>query len=181
MPYSDGNNSSDNNDFSRALCERIQKLDFGEFQRGVFLWLGASGFRHMLSLGRHHRRGRKSSGGADFIVVPPSLLSGSVAVQIRHWKTPIQKRAVDELRGFMLRNGTSSGLIVASAPFMACCHRAASEFPGRPIRLVSVADLAKSMTELGLGVTDNDGHPRIDEAFFRTINSVRFASAPMQE
>jgi hypothetical protein len=170
-------NSSRNGNSSSGfspLTERIQKLPFPSFQQCVFIWLGACGYTHVGSLGRFHRRGRRPFGGADFLVKTP-LTGCRVAVQVRHWRTPVQRWAVDELRGFMLRFGIPSGMIVTNSKFSNRAIQSAAEYPGRPIRLVSGAELAESMEALELG-TIRFLHLRIpDERFFRSLSRLQFA------
>jgi hypothetical protein len=180
-------NSSRNGNSSSGLsplAERIQKLPFPSFQQCVFIWLGACGYTHVGSLGRFHRRGRRPFGGADFLVKAP-MTGCRVAVQVRHWRTPVQRWAVDELRGFMLRFGIPSGMIVSNSKFSPRAIQTAAEYPGRPIRLVSGAELAESMEELELG-TMRFLHLRIpDESFFRSLSRLQFArmirEAPAQK
>jgi len=176
--HSDGYSYS-NSGFTE-LVQKLANLEFREFQQLVFLWLGAKGFRHMRSLDRRHRRGRRRNPGADFLVAPPGLLPQTMAVQIRHWKTPVQKRAIDELRGYMLRNGVPSGMVVSTSKFLPSAIVASKEFPGRPIYLVSPGQLAKSMLSLGLGVKNLAGQTVTDEAFFRSLRHLAFASMLMQ-
>jgi hypothetical protein len=166
-------NGNSNSGFS-PLGERIQKLPFPSFQQCAFIWLGACGYTHVGSLGRFHRRGRRPFGGADFLVKTP-MTGCRVAVQVRHWRTPVQRWAVDELRGFMLRFGIPSGMIVTNSKFSLRAIQTAAEYPGRPIRLVSGAELAESMEELELG-TMRFLHLRIpNESFFRSLSRLQFA------
>jgi hypothetical protein len=170
-------NSSRNGNSSSGLsplAEKIQKLPFPPFQQCVFIWLGACGYTYVGSLGRFHHRGRRPFGGADFLVKTP-VTGCRVAVQVRHWRTPVQRWAVDELRGFMLRFGIPSGMIVTNSNFSPRAIQTAAEYPGRPIRLVSRAELAESMKELELG-TIRFLHLRIpDESFFRSLGRLQFA------
>jgi len=156
----------------RGLRMKLEHLSFAEFQRCVWLWLGASGYRHMLSLGRHHRRGRRAFSGPDFLVRVGVDSSIVIAVQVRHWKSPISRRAVDELRGYLLRYNIPSGMIVSSSLCSQAARDAVSEFQGRPIRLVGVDRLASSMLAMDLGVKDWPFDQTIDEAFFRMLRAV---------
>jgi len=171
--------NSDRNSSSAfiGLIDKIQQLPFEPFQQLVFLWLGARGFEHVLSTGRHHRRGRRSTSGVDFIATLPGTRVFA-AIQIRHWRNPIQKRAVDELRGLLVRSGITTGVIVSNSKFSKKALESATEYRGRPVQLVGADDLAGSMVELGLGV----GRGRvieIDQSFFRTLNKLHFASSPV--
>ncbi|HVT12609.1 MAG TPA: restriction endonuclease [Fimbriimonadaceae bacterium] len=161
----------------RALTGRVRNLSFVSFQNCVLLWLGAKGYRDICVLKRSAARGRRRVGGADFVAESPHCPSVKVAIQLRHWRTPIQRRAVDELWGFMLRQGIPQGLIVTNSFFYPRAIAAALEFPGRPIRLVSVSGLAGSMAALGLGVDGPSDHPAISESFFRTLDRLRLASS----
>ncbi|MBI5707280.1 MAG: restriction endonuclease [Armatimonadetes bacterium] len=154
---------------------KMQSLSFRPFQICVLLWLGAKGFGNIRPLGRHHQKGRRSRGGADFLAKVPGSNVG-VAIQIRHWKTPVQRRAVDELWGFMLRNGVPSGLIVTNSSFMKSAPKAVPEFAGRPIQLVSCRDLCSSMASLELGLRKQGQQWILDESFFRSVDQLCFAS-----
>jgi hypothetical protein len=163
-----GSSYSDSSSGFKRLRARLRHLDFKTFQRCVWLWLGASGYRHMRFLGRRGQRGGKQS-GPDFIVqigVPDGIRIG---VQVRHWKSPVSKRAVDELRGHMLRERLSAGMIVASSPSSRAALLAAAEYPGRPVRIVSVDRLAESMMAMELGVVDGPFGICLDERFFRSV------------
>src|SRR5580704_537798 len=94
--------NSSSNVLYRALTERLRQLSFSAFETGVLLWLGAKGYRDICVLKRSAARGRRPIGGADFIARPPYDPTVKVAIQVRHWQTPIQRRAVDELWGFLL-------------------------------------------------------------------------------
>jgi hypothetical protein len=171
--YSDGGN--DSNGVSRALEAKLASLQFKAFRNCVVLWLGGRGYREVRSLDRRHRRGRRRVGGADFIVSTSGVFPLRVAVQIRHWRTPIQRRAVDELRGFMLRHNVPSGLIVASEEFSQKARLTARWYPGRPIAVVGPRQLAESMYRLGQGVVRSDAGERLDERYFRSLAAVDFA------
>lgn len=131
------------------LKSRIEQLDFRSFQRCVWLWLCASGYRHMLFCGRRSERGRSAS-GPDFLVRIGEE-GMNVAVQIRHWKSPVSKRAIDELRGVLLRDNIPAGMIVASSPCSKAAKFAAAGFGGRPIRVIGIDRFCESLQALGLG------------------------------
>lgn len=141
---------------------RLSRLDFTSFQLCAWLWLGASGYKHMRFLGRRSQRGRKA-GGPDF-VVRIGEDGMDVAVQVRHWKSPVSKRAVDELRGALLRDNLPAGMIVASSTCSAAARRAAADFGGRPIRIIGVDRLAESIERLALG---------FDARFFDMVEHLR--------
>lgn len=172
----DGNSSRNRNSAFLGLEDKLEHLAFKPFQQFVLLWLGAKGFRHIQSLGRHYRRGRRSIGGADFTAQMPGTRV-RVAIQVRHWSSPIQRRVVDELWGFMLRRHIPTGLIVTNSTFSKRSMIAAGEFAGRPIQMISRADLANSMVSLGLGVKDTVDGLELDESVFRSLNSLQLASA----
>lgn len=152
--FSSCDSNSSRNSYIRS---KLSSLDFKAFQRVVLLWLGANGYQNIRKLGRSARRGRGAV-GPDFLVrVGKDGLD--VAVQIRHWRSPLTKRAVDELRGFLLRYQIPAGMIVCPSNVSRAAWIAAADFTGRPIRLIGVDRLAASMSELGLG----------SSAFFRTI------------
>lgn len=130
------------------LKSRIERLDFSSFQRCVWLWLGASGYRHMLFCGRRTQRGRSAT-GPDFIVRIGEE-GMNVAIQIRQWKSPVSKRAVDELRGVMLREDIPAGMIVASSTCSRAAKIAATEFGGRPIRIIGIDRFCEALQAFGL-------------------------------
>lgn len=175
--HSDRDRDSNCNSAFYALRERIGLLAFRPFQSCVLVWLGAQGFGQLRSLGRLHRRGRRAQGGADFTAtVPGSRVR--VAIQIRHWRTPIQRRAVDEFWGFLLRTGIPAGLLVTNAQISRRAIQAAQEYPGRPIQLVSCTSLAQSMIALELGIRKHfDGSAVLDERFFNVLRMLRLASS----
>lgn len=170
-----GNRNSSGNSAFYTLLDRIQSLSFKPFQMCVLLWMGAKGFGKIRPLGRHHQRGRRSLGGADFLAQMPGSRV-DVAVQVRHWQTPVQRRAIDELWGFMLRRGVPLGLIVTNSRFMKSAEKAALEYPGRPIQLVSGRQLCSSMASLELGLAQADTKWTLDESFFRSVDQLCFAS-----
>lgn len=152
---------------SRSLYVRsmLSGLDFKSFQRIVWLWLGASGYHCIRTLNRPLRRGRGSV-GPDFLVqIGEDGIE--VAVQIRHWRSPLSKRAVDELRGILLRDQIPAGMIVSSFQVSRAARLAAADFSGRPIRVLGLESLADSMIALDLGTP----------AFFRAVGSVSLGLA----
>lgn len=172
---SDSSSSSRNSNSALLDLEaQLEHLPFDRFQCLALLWLGAQGFRHIESLGRRYRRGRRSRGGADFIAQMPGSRV-RVAIQVRHWRSPIQRRVVDELWGFMLRQNLPAGLILTNSTLSRKSITVSEEYPGRPIQLASRSDLADSMIVHGLGVEDSPDGPRLDESFFRSLNSLRVA------
>jgi hypothetical protein len=148
------NNDRDNNNSSVTLMlqRRIDQLSFHSFQQLVFLWLSYNRWHHIRPLGRHHRQGRRSVGGADYVADLPGHSSARVAVQLRHWHSPVSRRAVDELWGFMLRHGIPTGLVVTNSVFSERAQQAVAEYPGRPIQLVSRDRLSEWLRDSGLGV-----------------------------
>lgn len=169
------NSSRNSNSAFYTLLDRIQNLNFRPFQMCVLLWMGAKGFGQIRPLGRLHQRGRRPLGGADFLAqMPGSRID--VAVQVRHWQTPVQRRAVDELWGFMLRRGVPLGLIVTNSRFMKSAEKAALDYPGRPIQLVSGRQLCSSMGSLELGLAQVRSKWILDESFFRSVGQLCFSS-----
>lgn len=148
------------------LKSRIAELDFSSFQRCVWLWLGASGYRHMLFCGRRAQRGR-SAAGPDFLVRIGDE-GMNVAVQIRHWKSPVSKRAVDELRGVLLRDNIPAGMIVASSTCSPAARFAAEEYGGRPIRIIGIDRFCESLDALGI---------RLDDKFFALVGQFTLGTA----
>lgn len=159
-----------------ALFEEVQGLLFRSFLVCVMLWLGAKGFGLIQPLGRVHRRGRRRNGGADFLAKLPNS-EAKVAVSVRHWNTPLQRRVVDELWGYMLRNSVPMGLIVTNSRPTRSTEMAANAYPGRPIQIVSCRQLCSSMAALELGLRKRGTHWILDEAFFRSVGSLSLTGA----
>lgn len=160
LRFSGGNSSS-----GLYARRRLAQLNFETFQRCVWLWLGASGYRDIKSCGRRAQRGRKAA-GPDF-VVRLGRDGMEIAVQIRHWQSPVSKRAVDELRGTLLRDNIPAGMIVASSESSIAARVAAATYPGRPIRIIGIDRLCESLEELGI---------QLDERFFRTLGKISLGS-----
>lgn len=169
------NNSNGNSSLYRELRERVTQLSFPAFQILVLLWLRARGFWHISSLGRLHRRGRRSNGGADYIAWTSGTSDVPVAVQIRHWKSPVQKTVVDQMFGFLLRNKIPLGMIVTNSTVAPAAVKAPIEYLGRRIELVSVSKLVGSMAALRLGVGSSP-KPCLDERFFWMLGQMSIAS-----
>lgn len=153
----------------------MRSLSFLPFQACIVLWLGRKGFRSIRPLGRIHRRGRRELGGADFLAKLPGS-EVEVVIQVRHWRTPLQRRVVDELWGFMLRHGVPAGIVICSSGVMRAAETAAAKYPGRPIELIPCELLCSSMAALELGVSEQKGRWIVDEAFFRSAHQLALAS-----
>jgi hypothetical protein len=171
---SSGSRRNNSSGIYGQLRSRLESMSFQAFRTLVFLWLSAKGYRKIFALKRSGSRGRRAFGGADFLATSPYFPRVQVAIQIRHWRTPVQKRVVDELRGFMLRQRISQGLIVTNSRFFPGALKVARVDSGAPVRLWSSAQLAGSMAALGLGVERVEGQHLIADWFFRGINQVRF-------
>ncbi|MBX3117420.1 MAG: restriction endonuclease [Fimbriimonadaceae bacterium] len=158
-----------------ALERKVRNLDFPSFQICTLLWLSRQGFSHVRSLGRCHQRGRRKNGGADFVALASQDPQVKIAIQLRHCQTPVQRRAIDELWGFMLRNGIPTGLVVSNGRYQDSAQRAINEYPGRPVQLVSLQDLSRSMINLGLGIVQTDTWRVLDERYFDSLTHLRLA------
>jgi restriction endonuclease Mrr len=173
---SNSNSSSRRNSNSGIygqLRSRLESMSFQSFRTLVFLWLNTKGYRKIFALKRSGSRGRRAFGGADFLATSPYFPRDRVAIQIRHWKSPVQKRIVDEFRGFMLRQGISQGLIVTNSRFFPGALKVAREDSKKPVKLWSSAQLAGSMAVFGLGVERVEGQHQIADWFFKGLNQVR--------
>lgn len=155
------------------LRSRLEGMSFQSFRTLVFLWLSAKGYRNVCVLKRSGSRGRRSHGGADFLAKSPHHPRSRVAVQIRFWKTPVQRRVVDELRGYMFREGIREGLIVTNSSIFPAARRSAGDLETKPVRLFSSAQLAGSMASLGLGVEKVGGRHDIADWFFRGLDQIQ--------
>ena len=119
-----------NSNRSFYVRSMLSSLDFKSFQRVVWLWLGANGYERLRMLNRPRRRGRGSVGPDFLIQIGEDGID--VAVQIRHWRSPLSKRAVDEMRGILLRDQIPAGMIVCSSLVSRAARMAAADFSGRP-------------------------------------------------
>ncbi|MBV6459403.1 MAG: hypothetical protein HONBIEJF_02551 [Fimbriimonadaceae bacterium] len=155
------------------LQSRLESMSFQSVRTLVFLWLSAKGYRNVLVLKRSGSRGRRSHGGPDFLARSPHHPRSRVAVQIRYWKTPVQRRVVDELRGYMLREGIREGLIVTNSSILPAARRSARDLETKPVRLFSSAQLAGSMASLGLGVEKVEGSYVVADWFFRGLDQIQ--------
>jgi hypothetical protein len=155
------------------LRSRLESMSFQSFRTLVFLWLSAKGYRNVFVLKRSGSRGRRSHGGADFLARSPHSPRSKVAVQVRYWRTPLQRRVVDELRGYMLREGIREGLIVTNSSIFPAARRSARELETEPVRLLSSAQLAGSMASLGLGVDKIEGWHEVADWFFRGLDQIQ--------
>lgn len=172
---SDGDCGSNNSNVFLEVKERIASLDFRSFQTLVLLYLGNRGFGMIQALGRRYRRGRRAVGGSDFLAVQPGSDIG-VGIQVRHWRSPLQRRAIDELWGYMLRHDVPTGLIITNSSVYPKARQAAAEFPGRPIRLITGAQLARWLFVSGLA--DFSQPSSSLDAFFRTLEALGTATFP---
>lgn len=171
------NNSGSNRNrlLYRDLLTRLRSLDFPEFRICILLWLRAKGYRHVQMRRRGGARGRRRQAGPDFLAVSPFDRQAKVAIQIRYWQTAIQRRTVDELRGYLLRHQIPSGLIIATSRFQDGAITAARSYPGRPIRLVTLPQLVGSMAALRLGV-DRNNPAQASTRFFHCLSHLQLAS-----
>ena len=164
-----GNGSNSSSGLLGAITQ-IRQLDFPSFQTLVLMYVRASGHQHMRSLGRNSRQGRRQQGGADFVALLAGPDEMRVAIQVRHRKTKVGRQAVDELRGFLLREGIPAGIIVTNSEFQPSASRTVRTYPGRPITLVSnwgLAQFVQSITSArGLRAA----------TFFDSLGKVRLAS-----
>lgn len=163
-------NGSNNSGGFLGTVVQIRQLDFPSFQTLVLLYVRALGYEHMRSLGRNNRQGRRPQGGADFVALLPGPDEMRVAIQIRHRKTKVGRQAVDELRGFLLREGIPTGIIVTNSEFQPSTSRTVRTYPGRPIKLVSNWGLAQFVRSVVNAKGPNAAK------FFDSLRKVRLAS-----
>lgn len=171
--------SSNNSSELYRLSTKLLEFGFGSFQMAVVMWLNGIGCRHMRVLGRWNQRGRHPYGGADFVVKWPES-EIDVAVQIRHWRTPVTRRSVDELRGFMLRHGLPAGLIIARSGYADRAAKAARRYPGRPIEFLTCLELAKYFLRHPSPTTGSRVADCEFDRFLRSVDSIKFAGSNAQ-
>lgn len=171
------NFSSDNRHSSSLYLKvrmMVESLSFRAFRNLVWLWLAAVGYSRIEPLARSGVRGRRTFGGADFVTRLGDHGQVQVAVQIRFWKSPLSRQAIDEFRGFLLHAGIPAGVIICRSSVSPAARRRAEEYSGRPVRLIPASRLAESMIALGLGVGDDR---LLDFGFFRTLGALDSASS----
>jgi len=170
---SSGSKRNNSSGIYGQMRDRLESMSFQSFRTLVFLWLSAKGYRNVFVLKRSGSRGWRLHGSADFLARSPYSPYLRVAIQVRYWKTPLQGRVVDELRGYMLRERIREGLIVTNSSIFPAARRIAKDLPGKAVRLFSAAQLAGSLASLGLGVEKIGGRHQVADWFFRGMDQIQ--------
>ena len=150
------------------MQSELGRLPFATYLRVVRLMLQRAGYRYVRSLGRSFLKGGGRRGGADLLAVfptPQGLVK--VLVQVKQESRSLQRRYVDELRGKLLRENISHGLIITLGKISKAASEAVREFEGRPVSLIDGFELERLIQEMGAGQSNK---------FFDAISQIRFAS-----
>lgn len=166
----DARSSSDSSssDPREIMQSELGRLPFATYLLVVRLMLQRAGYRYVRSLGRNFLKGGGRRGGADLLAVfptPQGLVK--VLVQVKQESRDLQRRYVDELRGKLLRENISHGLIITLGNISKAASKATREFEGRPVSLIDGFELARLIQEMGAGQSNK---------FFDAISQVRFAT-----
>jgi inner membrane protein len=155
----------------RQLMARLAELPFPAFLECIRQLLVGLGYRITIPSGRKAWRGRSTSGAVDFHVSGQIGASQCrVLVQVKRYNRPVSRRFVDELRGAILRNRATHGLIVAISNFSQVAQEAAQRGHIAPVRLVDGEELLDCLIAYRVGVRrKRGGRWRIDEGFFRRL------------
>lgn len=175
---SDSSKRNSSNQIYGQLRDHLERMSFQAFRTLILLWLSAKGYRRIIPIKRSGARGRRQQAGADFLADSPYAPRQRVAIQIRHWRSPVQKRVVDEFRGFLIRNRIQEGLLVANQAFYDAALRVCQADSAWPVRPWSIARLSGSLAALGLGVEIDKKGFRVDDNFFRGLRQIQIGRLP---
>ncbi len=171
------NSRGSSSDPREEMRRTLQSLPFRTYQLAVYLLLHRLGYRQVRFLSRQYLRGRTTGATGDFIVEWSTPFGATrILVALKQEDRLLQRRYVDELRGKLLSEGLSEGLIVTAGRVSRLARLAATAVPSLPIRIVDGDVLASLMIEKGLG-TNDDGCIAIDREFFRRLLNVKVASS----
>ncbi len=169
-----GNSSSDPRE---EMLRALQSLPFHAFQLAVYLLLHRLGYRQVRFLSRQYLRGRTTGPAGDFVIEWSTPFGATkILVELKQEDRLLQRRYVDELRGKLLSEGLSEGLIITAGRVSRMALFAATAVPSLPIRIVDGGFLSSLMISKGLG-TNDDGCISIDREFFRRLLNVKVASS----
>lgn len=153
------------------ILERLRSLEFEALELCVCRLLSEIGCRQVCLLGRRRFVGRNSEGGADIIarIDTPTGLERAL-VQVKRYSTPVSKRAVDELRGVLLREDCQQGMLIATSPFSPLALHSARRVPLVPIRCIGGTELADLFVRYRIGVIETSLPVlSLDDGFFDRI------------
>lgn len=138
-----------------TLRLRLSWLPYLDYACCVRRVLEHMGFEDLRLSERVFFRGRTPEGGCDMSGwLATELGRVQVLVQVKRSDIPVQRRNVDELRATMLRLDVPLGFIVTTGTVSNAALRAAAAFPGRPVRHIDGAELARLMVAARLGVAE---------------------------
>lgn len=142
-------------DLSDLLILRLTWLPYLDFAFCMKRIVEQAGYQNVTLSNRKHLRGRTEEGGFDMKAMQETGLGFvPVLIQVKRFTRPVSRRYVDELRGALLRKGVSFGVLVTTSTFSKAARFAASEYPGRPIRLIDGTELGELMFAGRIGVTE---------------------------
>lgn len=174
----------------REMLQRIQHLPYPALVLLVRQLLQRMGYQHV-QLKRTHFRGRNSGGGCDLEAVQENELTCQrLLVQVKQLVQPVQGRYVDELRGVLLREGATQGLLITTGTFSPVAREAAET--GQAVAHVLLVD-GQQLTQLlvahRVGLLDEEDPERatagqtmrVDTALFERLqrmNTVQHMAPP---
>lgn len=174
--------TSGHRELERQVLERLQWLRFGAVELGIQALLNSQGLREVTIVGNMHWRGRSEFGGMDIRAWRPADHGRQLTlVQVKHPEEKaiaLQRRFVDELRGVMLREGATHGMIITTGTVAKPAERVADRYPRLPVQLINGQQLARVMVRRGLGVRFQplpiNSIPElvIDELFFERLEEM---------
>jgi restriction endonuclease Mrr len=156
---------------STDLTEQLLTLPFEAFERVICSLLPAMGYHSARIVSRKHFKGRHEAAGADLIgLVTAGSTEVPVYVMVKQFRRPVQRRFVDELRGAMVRQGVTRGLIVTTGMFPSGTQEAARAVSGSTIGLIDGAELCSLLVQHRIGVCES-WNPTlwVDTAFFERL------------
>ena len=164
-----------NTPLSYQIRERLLTLSFHAYEGGLLDLLTRMGYREVSVKSRTKTRQFTSHGGHDMEAVAKiGLTSTRLLLQAKQYRRPVSRRFVDELRGTMLREGASQGLLISTSLFSEVAKRAALS-TASSIHLLDGEALANAMIRHGVGVRIREGLKRkrlsLDHAYFETLTT----------
>ena len=150
------------------ILQQLRSLEFEALELCVCRLLSECGYQKVQMLGRRQFVGRNRAGGADIgarIATPTGL--EKVLIQVKQYSVPVSKRAVDELRGVLLREDCQQGVLVSTSAFSPLALSAARRVPLLPVRCIGGSELADLCVRYRIGVVESSLPVlTLDEQFF---------------
>ena len=156
-----------------TVLEQLTALPFEGFELAVCRQLTAMGYSQVRLLGRSHLVGRNKNGGADLAgTISAGVGTQTIVAQLKQYRRDISRRAVDELRGVVLRTGTDHGILITTGTLSSLAKSASSRGLRPRIELISGALLADLCVRYRVGVVETSLPALLlDEPFFDTLRN----------